>query len=174
MRLCLRRREFIAALGVANRCLARPMTWGSIPRRRACPDPRSPLRWAFSVYKEDAMSLAQLNKHNRYDYQPLPERPDFLWPGNKRLAVCICNNIEVFSFLGGLGSDSAFLTARQTTRNYAWRDYGNRVGQWYVFDLLVSRPICRCSSPRGSNCSATKLDGPEHGVRIKQVGAHWS
>ncbi|MGA3735630.1 hypothetical protein ACPBYU_24865, partial [Escherichia coli] len=27
-------------------------------------------------------------------------------------------------------------TAPQTTRNYAWRDYGNRVGQWYLFDLL--------------------------------------
>ena len=28
------------------------------------------------------------------------------------------------------------MTAPQTSRNYAWRDYGNRVGQWYLFDLL--------------------------------------
>lgn len=78
----------------------------------------------------------QLAKHNRYDYVPLIERPDYSWPGEKRLAVAFCNNIEVFSFLSGLGSDSASVTAPQTTRNYAWRDYGNRVGQWYLFDLL--------------------------------------
>jgi peptidoglycan/xylan/chitin deacetylase (PgdA/CDA1 family) len=82
------------------------------------------------------MSLITLAKHDRYSYSPISERPDFTWPEGKRLAVCICNNIEVFSFLSGLGSDSASLTAPQTTRNYAWRDYGNRVGQWYLFDIL--------------------------------------
>ena len=82
------------------------------------------------------MPLLELNKHDRYPYSPIVERPDFTWPEGKRLALCICNNIEIFSFLSGLGSDSASLTAPQTTRNYAWRDYGNRVGQWYLFDLL--------------------------------------
>lgn len=78
----------------------------------------------------------EIRKHNRYDYVPLVDRVDYVWPGNKRLAVCICNNIEVFSFLSGLGSDSATVGAAQTTRNYAWRDYGNRVGMWYLFNLL--------------------------------------
>lgn len=78
----------------------------------------------------------EIQKHDRYEYVPLVSRQDYSWPDEKRLAVCICNNIEIFSFLSGLGSDSASLTAPQTTRNYAWRDYGNRVGQWYLFDLL--------------------------------------
>lgn len=82
------------------------------------------------------MSLLSLSKHDRYDYSPIAARPDFTWQDGKRLAVSICNNIEVFSFLSGLGSDSASVGAPQTTRNYAWRDYGNRVGQWYLFDLL--------------------------------------
>jgi peptidoglycan/xylan/chitin deacetylase (PgdA/CDA1 family) len=82
------------------------------------------------------MPLLELKKHNRYPYSAICERPDFSWPEGKRLAFCICNNIEIFSFLSGLGSDSASVTAPQTTRNYAWRDYGNRVGQWYLFDLL--------------------------------------
>ena len=82
------------------------------------------------------MPLTQLLKHNRYEFSPLPERPQFEWPDGKKLALCICNNIEVFSFLAGLGSDSSSVSAPQTTRNYAWRDYGNRVGQWYLFDLL--------------------------------------
>lgn len=82
------------------------------------------------------MGLVKLRNHGRYDYSPITERPIYDWPNGTRLAVCICNNIEVFSFLDGLGSDSASLTAPQTSRNYAWRDYGNRVGQWYLFDLL--------------------------------------
>lgn len=82
------------------------------------------------------MTLLNLTHHGRYDYRPLPERPDFTWPDGKRLSVAICNNIEIFSFGDGLGSDSASVTAPQTSRNYAWRDYGNRVGQWYLFDLL--------------------------------------
>ncbi|SDI62923.1 polysaccharide deacetylase family protein [Salipiger marinus] len=82
------------------------------------------------------MSLIRLKHHDRYAYSPLPERPDFSWPGGKRLSVAICNNIEIFSFRDGLGSDSAQVGAPQTSRNYAWRDYGNRVGQWYLFDLL--------------------------------------
>lgn len=80
--------------------------------------------------------MMEIKKHNRYDYVPLVDRVNYVWPGNKRLAVCICNNIEVFSFLSGLGSDSATTGAPQSTRNYAWRDYGNRVGMWYLFDLL--------------------------------------
>jgi hypothetical protein len=60
---------------------------------------------------ETDMSLVKLNRHNRYAYSPITERPAFTWPGDKRLALSICNNIEVFSFLSGLGSDSATLTA---------------------------------------------------------------
>jgi allantoinase len=82
------------------------------------------------------MALLDLRPHNRYDYSPLPDRPKFTWPDGKRLAFYICNNSEVFSFCEGLGGDSAVLGAPQTSRNYAWRDYGNRVGQWYLFDLL--------------------------------------
>ena len=112
------------------------------------------------------MPLAQLKKHNRYDYLPLPERPAFTWPDGKRLAVCINNNIEVFSFLSGLGSDSASVTAPQTTRNYAWRDYGNRVGQWYMFDLLEEYGL-----PASHNINSMLIDEcPQIVARIKQRG----
>ncbi len=112
------------------------------------------------------MPLAKLKKHDRYEYSPLPERPDFTWPDGKRLAVCICNNIEVFSFLDGLGSDSASVSAPQTTRNYAWRDYGNRVGQWYMFDLLDEYRF-----PASHNVNSFLVDEcPQIISRIKQRG----
>lgn len=77
-----------------------------------------------------------LRDHGRYDYIPLPDRADYSWPGGKRLAFCVCNNLEIFSYRDGLGSDSAVLGAPQSHRNHAWRDYGNRVGIWNLFDLL--------------------------------------
>jgi peptidoglycan/xylan/chitin deacetylase (PgdA/CDA1 family) len=78
----------------------------------------------------------ELPHHDRYQYSALADRATYDWPGAKRLAVCICNNVERFGFLSGLGSDNASPGSPQTTRNYAWRDYGNRVGIWYLFDML--------------------------------------
>jgi allantoinase len=77
-----------------------------------------------------------LPRHGRYDYVPIHQRPVYDWPEGKRLAVFFCNNIEFFAFRGGIGSDSTGEVAPQNQRNYAWRDYGNRVGLWYYFDLL--------------------------------------
>ena len=108
----------------------------------------------------------ELRRHDRYDFVPLPERPVYDWPGGKRLAVAICNNIEWFSFLGGLGSDHTVPGAAQTTRNYAWRDYGNRVGLWYLFDLLDELGL-----PCAHNMNAAVLEeAPAIVARLKARG----
>ena len=77
-----------------------------------------------------------LPKHSRYDYVPLPERKDYFWPGQKRLAFVVTTNIECFAFGAGLGHDPAKTGEPQTHRNYSWRDYGNRIGIWRFFDLF--------------------------------------
>lgn len=77
-----------------------------------------------------------LPQHDRYDYIPLPQRRDYHWPNKKRLAFTLTTNIEWFAFGAGLGHDPAKTGEPQTHRNYAWRDYGNRVGIWRLFELL--------------------------------------
>jgi allantoinase len=77
----------------------------------------------------------KLPQHNRYDYSPITERRDYSWPGGKRLAFCITTNVECFAFGKGRGHDNAKHGEPQTQRNYSWRDYGNRVGIWRLFDL---------------------------------------
>ncbi|MBC7781054.1 MAG: polysaccharide deacetylase [Proteobacteria bacterium] len=77
-----------------------------------------------------------LPQHDRYDYVPLPERADYCWPEGRRLAFTVTTNIEWFAFGTGLGHDPARTGEPQTQRNYAWRDYGNRIGIWRLFDLL--------------------------------------
>ena len=107
-----------------------------------------------------------LEQHDRYDFVPLTSRQDYTWPDGKRLAVCFCNNIEVFSFLSGLGSDSTLPNPPQSTRNYAWRDYGNRVGQWYLFDLFDEMEV-----PASHNLNSLLFEAcPEIVERIQRRG----
>ena len=77
-----------------------------------------------------------LKKHGRYDYSPIIERPDYSWPEGKRLAFYIGLNIEHFSFGEGLGHTPTNPGVQPDVRNYAWRDYGLRVGIWRIFDLF--------------------------------------
>jgi allantoinase len=86
----------------------------------------------------------KLVDHDRYDYSPIFERPDFDWPGGKRLAFYLALNVEHFSFGGGMGHTPTTLGPPPDPRNYAWRDYGLRVGIWRIFDLAerFGFPLC--------------------------------
>ena len=108
----------------------------------------------------------KLPSHNRYDYVPITKRTDYAWPDGKRLAVYFCNNIEYFAFGSGLGSDSATGNAPQSQRNYAWRDYGNRVGIWRMFDLFD-----QLDCPLAHNINSVVLDHhPDIGERMLKRG----
>ena len=72
----------------------------------------------------------KLPSHDRYDYVPITKRPVYDWPEGKRLAVFLCSNIEHFAYRAGLGVDASGGDRPQSQQNYAWRDYGNRVGIW--------------------------------------------
>jgi len=80
--------------------------------------------------------MLKLPRHDRYDYSPIEKRRDYSWPEGKRLAFYIALNIEHFAFLAGIGADPGLRGGPQNQRNYAWRDYGVRVGVWRIFGLL--------------------------------------
>src|SRR5215207_5658085 len=86
--------------------------------------------------------MLTLPKHNRYAYSTIDERNDYSWPDGKRLAFCVTTNIEVYAYRKGTGWDPAKKGEPQQQRNYSWRDYGNRVGIWRLFDLS-SNSSCR-------------------------------
>ncbi|GJE26141.1 polysaccharide deacetylase [Methylobacterium organophilum] len=76
--------------------------------------------------------------HGRYEYSGLPDRPVYDWPGGKRLAVYIALNLETFAFGEGLGAELAPGGPQPDVLNYAWRDWGNRVGAYRLLDLFDS------------------------------------
>jgi allantoinase len=77
----------------------------------------------------------KLPDHGRYDYSPIVERKDYDWPGGKRLAFVVTTNLAWHAFGKGRGHDNAKHGEPQTQRNYSWRDYGNRIGIWRLFDV---------------------------------------
>ena len=76
-----------------------------------------------------------LRQHDRYDYSALPDRRAYDWPEGRRLAVYLALNLEHFSFGEGLGAQLA-PSGQPDVLNYAWRDWGNRVGAWYLLRLF--------------------------------------
>jgi allantoinase len=77
-----------------------------------------------------------LKSHGRYAYSAITQRPDYSWPGRKRLAVYLGFNIEHFDFGAGLGAALGPRSPEPDVLNYSWRDYGNRVGVWRCLELF--------------------------------------
>jgi allantoinase len=77
-----------------------------------------------------------LRQHGRYGYQPIVGRPDFSWPGGKRLAVFVALNLEQYAFGEGTAEDLVPNMPSPDVLNNSWRDYGNRVGAWRLLELF--------------------------------------
>ena len=84
-----------------------------------------------------------MRRADRYEDTFIFERKPFKWPGNKTLAVWIAPNIEVWHYdLPGGTAISPNVTNRvPDVINYAWREYGMRVGLWRVADVLDAAGI---------------------------------
>ncbi len=78
----------------------------------------------------------RLPDHGRFAYSPITVRKDFDWPGGARLAVYFGLNLEHFAFGEGLGAELAPGGPQPDVLNYAWREYGNRVGAWRMLEMF--------------------------------------
>ncbi|MBD1550528.1 polysaccharide deacetylase family protein [Pseudomonas typographi] len=73
---------------------------------------------------------------NRFAYSGIESRADFQWPEGKRLAFYVALCVEHFSYgSGGLGLSYSPGISQPNTYNWAWREYGNRVGGWRILAL---------------------------------------
>ena len=94
----------------------------------------------------------KIRRHNRYEYSPIVDRQPFRWPGGKSLAFYVALNVEDFSFGEGLGHTPTALGPQPDPRNFAWRDYGLRVGIWRIFDLMENFKLPMCHLLNASVC----------------------
>ena len=84
-----------------------------------------------------------MRRADRYEDTFIFERKPFKWPGNKTLAVWIAPNIEVWHYDSPAGTAVSPNVANRVPDviNYAWREYGMRVGLWRVADVLDAAGI---------------------------------
>lgn len=76
-----------------------------------------------------------------YAYSPITERPAGNWPNGKRLALVVCVGVESYRFGDGHTEDIMPGVPAPDRVNTAWRDYGNRVGAFRLFDRLAALGI---------------------------------
>lgn len=75
---------------------------------------------------------------SRIQYSAIIDRPPLRWPGNARVALWVVPNIEHYEYLPARGPvrDPWPRTPHPDVLSYGFRDYGNRVGMWRLFDLM--------------------------------------
>lgn len=81
-----------------------------------------------------------------YDYVPLPQRGRLNWPNDARVALILTFNLETWDltkptdkpyYAGGPAILPDVLPGDTPDfPNYTWREYGQRVGIWRLFDLF--------------------------------------
>jgi len=84
-----------------------------------------------------------MRRADRYEDTFIFERKPFKWPGNKTLAVWIAPNVEVWHYDSPAGTAVSPNVANRVPDviNYAWREYGMRVGLWRLADVLDAAGI---------------------------------
>jgi allantoinase len=110
-----------------------------------------------------------LRTHERFAYSPITQRPDFCWPDGKRLAVYVGLNLEHFAFGEGLGGELAPGGPQPDVLNYAWREYGNRVGVWRMlaeFEALKLPVSLLANSEIATHCPEAILAFADRGDEI--------
>ena len=83
-----------------------------------------------------------------YDYVPLPERGKLEWPDGKRVALVFTFNLETWDLVKD--SDEPYYAGGPAVLpdplpgnvadipNYSWREYGQRIGIWRLYELFDS------------------------------------
>ncbi|WP_265516932.1 polysaccharide deacetylase family protein [Nitratireductor luteus] len=76
-------------------------------------------------------------EHGRFDFSAITSRPKLEWPDGARVALWVIPNIEHFLFdrpsSSIIQSTTSFVP---DVLNYAWRDYGVRVGIWRMMEIM--------------------------------------
>jgi len=68
------------------------------------------------------------------------DRRRFAWPNGATLAVWIIPNVEVF-ILNRPGGPTSAMPGDQGVVDFAWREYGSRVGLWRIADVMEREGI---------------------------------
>jgi allantoinase len=100
------------------------------------------------------MSDTQMVEHGRFEYSPIAKRPKWELPNGARVAVWITPNVEHFHFdKPAISLTPMTAGLRPDVLNYAWRDYGVRVGIWRVMEILERQGFVATAALNSEVCA---------------------
>lgn len=101
----------------------------------------------------------------RYDYVPISQRSILRWPSGHRVAI-ITLNLETWDLIkdtertyyaGGPSVLPDLLPGNVPDfPNYTWREYGQRVGVWRLFELFDELGVPVSCTANGATCERRK------------------
>ena len=87
----------------------------------------------------------------KYDFIPMPKRKPLKWPNGARIAMLITTNLEYWdptvdtdkpAYPGGPGVVINTMSGKYYDNpNWTWREYGQRVGVWRLFETYAEAGI---------------------------------
>ena len=93
-------------------------------------------------------------EHGRFEYSPIARRPKWELPNGARIAVWITPNVEHFHFdKPAISLTPMTAGLRPDVLNYAWRDYGARVGIWRIMEILERQGFVATAALNSEVCS---------------------
>jgi len=97
-----------------------------------------------------------VRRSERYQDSFIFERNPFTWPGGKTLAVWIVPNVEVWRYDSPSGTGVSPNAGNRVPDviNYAWREYGMRVGLWRIADVLDAAGVKATVALNSAVCDA--------------------
>jgi allantoinase len=99
-----------------------------------------------------------MQPNQRIDYLPMPGRPRFTLPGNARLAVWVIVNIEEWNpnetMPRTVLTPPAGGSPTPDIPNWAWHEYGNRVGFWRILKVMDTLGLPAALAINGSAIAA--------------------
>lgn len=107
-----------------------------------------------------------LSEHGRFPYDPIGKREPLRLPDDARLAVWITPNIEHFRFdRPAISLTPITVGMKPDVLNYAWRDYGARVGIWRLMEIFEKHAI-PATAALNSECCTHYPQIVEEGTRL--------
>lgn len=78
------------------------------------------------------------SRYGPFEFSPIIRRPPLKWPNGAKLALWVIPNVEVFHLDTPMPGDANERPtgAPPMVRQWAQRDFGNRIGIWRVMDIL--------------------------------------
>ncbi len=109
-------------------------------------------------------------EHNRYKYSAISRRPKLTLPDGARVAVWITPNVEHYHYdKPAMSITQMTASLRPDVLNYAWRDYGVRVGIWRIMDILERQGFVATAALNSEVCA----EYPEIVEAGNRLGWEW-